>query len=455
MNQETNERHQQHPTVTVDLKASPERQLICPTDSNRYIAFFVHVKQISKPTEQKRQPLSLALVLDRSGSMAGQKLQTAKQAALAVLDQLTPRDSVSLVVFDDQIDTIQSQAAVTPDLKSRVRESLHAIQARASTALHEGWLTGCNSIARSTADAGTHRLARCFLLTDGLANVGVTDPERIASEAAGVRENAEISTSTFGIGSDYNELLLGPMAVAGGGQFHHLRSAKEIINTFVGELGELLSVVARQIRLEIETARDVTLDLISPYWMRSNADIPLRRVISIGDLQSGEDPRIVVRCTFPESAGQEPQVVRARLTWRADQTECSTDWQEIRFSYASQNACDNEVRDSQVIHLVTEHEADRARREAIELNNRGDLDGAARLLRVSASTLRRMLPASSLAAQHEAVSLEDLAQQMSAASAPLPPNESKEIYYQQQRRSRSKADYRQRSQPPAPPEQNH
>src|SRR5438132_172271 len=106
------------------------------------------------------------------------------------------------------------------------------------------------AVARWTHDAG--RLTRCFLLTDGLANVGVTDVEQIAADAAGVRANAGVGTSTFGIGLDYNEALLGPMAVAGGGQFHNLRSPAEIATTFLGELGELLAVAARDVRLEIE-----------------------------------------------------------------------------------------------------------------------------------------------------------------------------------------------------------
>jgi Ca-activated chloride channel family protein len=377
MDYEASESHEHLSNVRVDLKASQERQFIHPIDNSRYVVFFTQVKHSPPSADaQKRLPLSLALVLDRSGSMQGAKLQTAKQAALSVLDQLTSSDTMSLVVFDDQIDTIQASAAVTPQLKSRVREAMHAIQARSSTALHEGWLTGCNSIASSTPRTGKPGLARCFLLTDGIANVGVTDPERIAGEAAGIHEQEAISTSTFGIGSDYNELLLGPMAVAGGGQFHHLRSPDEIINTFVGELGGLLSVAALQVRLEIETIKGVELDLISPYWMRSTPEKPLRRVISIGDLQSGEERPVVVRFTFPEQADQEPQIIRTRLTWRADNTECSTDWQEVRFSYASQSACESEARDPQVVEWVAQHEADRARREAVAYNNRGDVTGA-------------------------------------------------------------------------------
>jgi Ca-activated chloride channel family protein len=101
--------------------------------------------------------------------------------------------------------------------------------------------------SRRRADA---TLTRCFLLTDGLANVGLTDLEQIAAQAAGVRTHAGVGTSTFGIGDDYAESLLGPMAVAGGGQFHHLRTPVDIARTFLGELAEMLCAAALNVLLE-------------------------------------------------------------------------------------------------------------------------------------------------------------------------------------------------------------
>ncbi|GHO85066.1 vWA domain-containing protein [Dictyobacter formicarum] len=451
MGYEKRKDQQDRSTVNVELTSSPERSLIHATDSSRYIVFFTRVQHTAAAAVQpERLPLELALVLDRSGSMHGTKLQTAKQAVFSVLDRLTPRDTVSLVAFDNQIETIQSPAQVTPQLKSQLREKLFTLEARASTALHQGWLTGCNSLANTASEAGTQALKRCFLLTDGLANVGMTDPEQIASASASMREQSAISTSTFGIGTDYNELLLGPMAVAGGGQFHHLRSPEEIINTFVGELGELLSVAALQVRMEVETSQGTELDLISPYWLKSARDNPLRRIISIGDLQSSEERPIVVRCTFPaQHEDAEPQIIRARVLWRADNAEHASDWQEIRFSYASQDACAGEARDPQVMKLVAQHEADRARREAVASSHRGDYLGAQNALNVAIHSMSMYASSSSEVAAEQS-SLEDLAGQM--FRAPMPSEMSKEIYYNQQRRSRNSRDYRQPSQPPTPPE---
>ncbi len=364
--------------ATITLKMRPERRLIRQGGSFRHIDFHLHVEQAGGLA---RTPLRLALVLDRSGSMQGEKLRTAKSAALTVLDRLDERDQAALVVFDDRIDVVQPMGAVDAAFKAGVRAALAPIEARANTALHEGWLTGCKSIASDTAPGQASALSRCFLLTDGLANVGVTDPEQIASEAAGIREHAGIGTSTFGIGEDYNERLLGPMAVAGGGQFHHLRSAHEIATTFIGELGDLLTVSARQVKLEVEVDSGMLVDLTSAYWSYPPSGGTLRWSIAIGDLLSGEDRHVVIRFGFPGQGDQNGHSVRAHVIGLADGAERSSDWQEVRFTYADQRACDAEQRDPAVMHWVGLHHADRAHREAIEHSQQGDVKGAREKLR--------------------------------------------------------------------------
>src|SRR5258707_10882527 len=164
------------------LQPRPERKLLRKSGGECAIDFLVRVVPSPEQKSSNRASLRLALVLDRSGSMQGEKLTLAKRAALAVLDHLSGRDSVAVVTFDNQIDVIQSVAPVTPALKRQVQATLQHIEARASTALHEGWLTGCNALTSDVGSSAGGELARCFLLTDGIANVGVVDPERIASE---------------------------------------------------------------------------------------------------------------------------------------------------------------------------------------------------------------------------------------------------------------------------------
>ncbi len=424
----------QHVDPPVTLKGCQERRLIRSSGSKRYVDFVVQVGEA--PAQTERLPLRLALVLDRSGSMQGDKMETAKKAAVALLDQLTSRDRMAVVIFDDRIDIIQKLAPVTSEYKSQLRAALQKVQARSNTALHEGWLTGCNALTESI-EGKESAVARCFLLTDGIANVGVTDPEHIAGEAAGVREHTGISTSTFGIGDDYNELLLGPMAVAGGGQFHHLRTAEEITKAFVGELGGMLAVAARQVRLEIKT--DTPSELLSAYWEGDSGEKTGLRSIALGDLQSEEERHVVLRFDFLEQGDQEQQVVQARLVWLSGDAERSTEWQDLRFSYASNSACDDEPQNADVMHWAGLNEVDRARREAVRYNNQGDLARARASLRAAGQAVSPYA-AQDQDLQAEVQQLQALERQIMAA--PMAPAFSKEVYYKQQGRSRNQKDYR-------------
>jgi hypothetical protein len=94
---------------------------------------------------------------------------------------------------------------------------------------------------------------RCLLLTDGLANVGITDPAQLAHHAAELRARG-VSTSTFGVGNDFDERLLQELADAGGGHFYYIADAPQIRDAITSEVGETLEVVARDVTLEITRA---------------------------------------------------------------------------------------------------------------------------------------------------------------------------------------------------------
>ncbi|HEY8746000.1 MAG TPA: VWA domain-containing protein [Chloroflexota bacterium] len=428
--------------VHMQLQARPERQLIRPQRSLRHIDFVVRVEEAPQ-TGDRRQPLTVALVLDRSGSMQGDKLTMARRAALAALDRLDERDQVAVVVFDDRIDVLQRAAPVTAAVKEQVRAALTGLAARGSTALHEGWATGCRAIVGDTLPATERGLAHLMLLTDGIANVGLTDPEAIASEAAGVREQAGISTSTFGIGADYNESLLAPMATAGGGQFHHLRTTADIANAFLGELGLLFGVAAGGVALELAVDPGVSAELISEYWLTTSESTHYR--VAVGDLLSGEERHVVVRFGFP-AWGQLPNIgIRARLCWTAGGEARSSAWQEVRFSYAGDAICDAEPRDATVMHWVGLHHAYRAQHRAAEQSRDGNLAGAGRTLADVAERIQSY--ADSDSELQEAVS-ELTAFRHEALQSPLAPMVAKDRIYSSQRLSKSQRDLR--SQPPDP-----
>jgi Ca-activated chloride channel homolog len=453
----SDERNQSDPTLSrgpagVILDPRPERHLLRASGSSNYLDVVLKIAASEKRFQVQRPPVHVALVIDRSGSMGGPKVTTAKQAALAVLDGLAEQDTAAVVVFDDRIDVVQAETPVTALVKTHVAAELAGIDARGSTALHEGWLVGCQAIA---ADSNEHEeetrtdgVRRCFLLTDGLANVGLSQPDAVAQAASQVREAARVSTSTFGIGTDYNEELLGPMALSGGGEFYHLRTPQEIATTFVRELEQLLGTLARDAHLEIEATPGVEVALVSAYPWRAGAPTTAgagRWSVTVGDLLGGEERHVVLNLHFTAAGGATSQhSVQVRLTWVDESGDHETNWQRSTFSYAeSDTLYEAETRDETVLHFAAQHLSDRAQREAISARKRGDLESAMATARSAISGIVSLgLAKGDQVWEREVQSLEVMNTEL---AAPRPDSATlKERYYRSQTRSRSKPDLRER-----------
>lgn len=193
----------------------------------------------------ERPPLNLSLVLDRSGSMSGGKLQLAKEAACNLVSNLSPRDRVSIVAFDDLVTCVAPSAPVTDH--QALHKAINSIHTAGQTALHQGWVEGGLQVSQHLAK---ETLSRVILLTDGQANVGERDPKVLASHAKGLAERG-VSTTTMGIGDDYDEVLLQGMAGGGDGNFYHIQSSAQFEQFFGLELMGLANLVGSQVRLEL------------------------------------------------------------------------------------------------------------------------------------------------------------------------------------------------------------
>ncbi len=156
-----------------------DRTLIRPTNqSNRFV-----LAEITAPAARRERPraaVNLAFVLDRSGSMGGEKLRLAKQAVELSIGRLHDDDRFAVVVYDDRIDVVVGSTPATAEARRLAVDALRGIEARGSTNLAEGWLRGCQQVADALAAEGVNR---CLLLTDGLANQGITDHDELVRHA--------------------------------------------------------------------------------------------------------------------------------------------------------------------------------------------------------------------------------------------------------------------------------
>jgi Ca-activated chloride channel homolog len=356
--------------------------------------------------KENRVPLNLALVLDRSGSMAGEKLEAARDAAIALVRRLSPDDVVSVVTYDDEVDTVAQARRVAS--ATDLLDQIGAIQSGGSTNLSGGWLRGRDLTSNAKQD---RTLNRVLLLTDGLANVGIVDRDQLAGLAARGRED-NITTTTIGFGADYDEELLRNMADRGGGNTYYIESPDQAPSIFAKEIEGLLGVAAQNVTVSVEL-QDAQLIAVHHSYPRTNDGRTIK--LEIGDVYAAEPKSVLVELML-ERPAQDATVTLARLTIRgvvvnADGSiEVRTIDLPLTLSLADGARVEPEVQREALL-----LEAARARTEARAAHDRGDADGAVLMLREAASKLRAS------GAQYEDVSedaadLQALAETWSVAS---------------------------------------
>ena len=206
---------------------------------------------------QRRPPLNLAIVIDKSGSMQGRPLHEAKRCADMVVDRLSGSDRLAIIAYDNEVEVVLPSTQVED--RSRFKLAIAGIREGGMTNLHGGWHAGAVEVAGSLRQEG---VARVLLLSDGQANRGETDPAVIARHCAELAA-ADVSTSTYGLGESFNEDLMSEMARAGQGQAHYGRSAEDLIDPFQQEFDLLSALVARKLRLGLSPEPGVRIQLLN------------------------------------------------------------------------------------------------------------------------------------------------------------------------------------------------
>ena len=196
-------------------------------------------------TDQKLPPLNLVLVIDESGSMGGEKIANLKSALHTIIERFRPNDRISIVGFEGTARVIcKAQPKTNIGEISRAIDDIHA---GGSTNLHAGLMCGYEMALEHFDPERTNRM---IFLTDGNANVGVTESEEIAKASKRCKKKG-ISLVTIGLGVDMNNGLLRELADSGRGVMHYVGDAKDIQKTFVDEFDSILAPAARKVRLKI------------------------------------------------------------------------------------------------------------------------------------------------------------------------------------------------------------
>jgi len=264
-------------------------------------------------SQRDRPPVNVAIVLDKSGSMQGEKIAQAREAAIAAIERLSSKDIVSVVAYDSTVKVIVPATKLTD--KESVKQQIGRITAGGSTALFAGVSKGAEEI-RKFLDK--ERVNRVILLSDGLANVGPQSPSELGDLGKSLSKEG-ISVSTLGLGLGYNEDLMMKLARGSGGNHVFIESADQLVNIFNYEFDDVLSVVAQEVSIEIKLA-----DGIRPIRvLNTDAEINGQQVITqLSQLYSEQEKYVLLEVEMPAGkVGQPREVATVKVSYANMETK--------------------------------------------------------------------------------------------------------------------------------------
>lgn len=342
----------------------------------------------SAPEGTARPPVNVALVLDRSGSMAGQKLATTLRCAAFLAERLAPTDRLTLIDFDDEVRMLLPLKEVN---RQELLGALHFIRAGGQTNLSGGWLKGMEELGR--APAAEPR--KILLLTDGKANVGIVQPSALVSLTTKAQENG-IGTTTIGFGANFSEDLLTAMADAGGGNAHFAETVEQAPGIFGQEFEGLMSLVAQNMSVEIRPTPDVEILSILNEYPAVGVEGGVQ--IQLGDSYADEKRRIIFALKVPSipalGLAKIGEIVM-RYVGLGDTIEAHEVTIPITVNAVNSDEAAAAIPDGEVTEEVVVLRAARAQEQARKFADRGDTKTAARQLRQAVEDLRKVAPRSS------------------------------------------------------------
>lgn len=326
--------------------------------------------------ERDRAPVNVSFVLDKSGSMTGEKIAKAKEAAIAAIQRLSKRDIVSVVAYDSTVRVIVPATKLSD--KEMVCESIRRVEAGGTTALFAGVSKGADEL-RKFLDK--NRVNRVVLLSDGLANVGPQSPSELGSLGASLMKEG-ISVSTMGLGLDYNEDLMSQIASRSGGNHIFIEKASDLVKIFNCEFDDVLSVVAQEVAIDIQVSPGVRPVRV----LNLDAEINGQRVIvKMNQLYSQQEKYVLLEVEVPATkTGKTLQVAEVKISYSNMQTKTT----DRLSSVVSVNFTDSIAEVEQKVNIVVLEAcvlqiANGQNQLATMLRDKGDIEGAKRVLVVN------------------------------------------------------------------------
>lgn len=357
-------------------------QSVVHTEKTDRIYLRLSLTAIAARAKERRTPVNVALVLDRSGSMQGDRIAGAKQAASMALDRLASDDVVSLVSYNHEVDIMRPAAKLGSH--QELKRLINGLKADGRTALFAGVSEGARQVRKTLED---NKVNRVILMSDGLANVGPSTPKELADLGRELG-SAGISVTTIGLGLDYNEDLMQRLAAASDGNHAFVEKPEDLTRIFNAEFGDALSVAAKDVTITIECK----LGFKPKRVLGREGEISGNRItLKLNQLQDANERYVVVEIEAPRGA----------KPGEADVAEIDIDYLDLDSNARSKadtlvrakvSASESEAEGSinkSVMSQVAAQIATETSEKAVEMRDKGDLEGAKKALEDNATYINR------------------------------------------------------------------
>jgi Ca-activated chloride channel homolog len=341
------------------------------------------------PAHRQRTPWALSLVLDRSGSMGGDRLDAAKAASVSAVERLHPDDVVSVIAFDDQVNVVAPPA---PRVRQfQLVQQLSDLDSGGSTNLSGGWLRGRQHMEQAHGMLGSLEGSsrRIVLLTDGHANAGIVDPSTLVELARTARAMG-ITTTTIGVGEGYDDDLLRAMADAGGGNSWYVERPDQAQDVLAEEMGNLLSVSAQGLSVTLTLEDSVAMFATHSSWPATSVGNTF--TFDLGDLYASEPKPVLVELFVPADRLDALATSGAPIATLVVQADVLLDGGGVEHRSMTLGVAASLETQSSLVpaveHAVLLARAAKAREEAARRQREGDADGAQAVMQVMSVSLQ-------------------------------------------------------------------
>jgi len=299
--------------VSVATRITQDKVLV-GSDGRVAMAVTMAAAAVMSSDDLPVRPVDLVIVIDRSGSMQGQKIEATRSAVLRLIDRLTPGDRLALVSYADGVQVVAPLTAISADRRVQLARLVAQIQAGGGTNLGGGLRQGIE-LLQSAPD--TARQRRVILISDGLANQGITDPGALGQMAAAASDG-HFAVSTVGVGLEFNELLMTTIADHGLGRYYFLEDPLVFAQVFEKEFQSARQVAASDVTLRVPLVEGVGLIDAGGYPIRREAGYA---VVRPGDLLAGCERKLFLTFQVPTDREGRFSLGGARLSYRSQGKE--------------------------------------------------------------------------------------------------------------------------------------